>query len=189
MIRTERLLLRPVRDGDLAALHAVFSDREAMRYWSHPAHEDIAKTEETLANMKLSQAETGLECVVERVGTVIGKAGIWRRDGETGEIGYILRRDHWGQGLATEAVGAVVAAGFAPAAGFAALVAEIDPRNAGSAALLTRLGFREVKRVERAVEIAGEWCDSGFWRLDRQAVTSPARAPARTPVPGPSAAG
>ncbi|MCB1349838.1 MAG: GNAT family N-acetyltransferase [Paracoccaceae bacterium] len=163
MIRTARLTLRPVRDDDLAGLHAVFSDPETMRYWSHPAHEDLDRTREKLAGMKASHAETGLEYVVTRAGEVIGKAGLWR----AGEIGYILRRDLWGQGYGTEAVGAVVATAFARDPALAALTAEIDPRNRASAALLTKLGFRETHRVENAVEIAGEWCDSGFWRCDR----------------------
>ncbi len=165
MIRTARLTLRAPRESDLAALHAVFSDPRAMRYWSHPAHDDIAQTRETLDNMLESHADTGLEYVVERGPSVIGKAGLWR----AGEIGYILHPDHWGAGLGTEAVGAVVGAAFARDPDLATLNAEIDPRNTASAALLTRLGFREVKRVENAVEIAGEWCDSGFWRLDRPA--------------------
>ena len=33
-IRTERLLLRSAREGDLEAMHAVLSDPVAMRFWS-----------------------------------------------------------------------------------------------------------------------------------------------------------
>lgn len=165
MIRTERLVLREVRGDDLEALHAVFSDPAAMRYWSHPAHETTAKTRQTLMNMRASHSETGLEFVVTHAGEVIGKAGMWR----AGEIGYILRPDTWGQGFGTEAVGAVVEAAFDRNPDLAAITAEIDPRNLASAALLARLGFREVDRIEKAVEIAGEWCDSAFWRLDRPA--------------------
>ncbi|HCQ67083.1 MAG TPA: N-acetyltransferase [Rhodobacteraceae bacterium] len=184
MIRTARLTLRPPRDDDLDALHAIFSDPRAMRYWSHAAHADIDRTRKTLAGMIASDADTGLEFVIECDGAVIGKAGMWRM----GEIGYILHPDRWGGGFATEAVGAVVAAAFARHPDLDALTAEIDPRNTGSAALLARLGFREVERVENAVEIGGKWFDSGFWRLDRP--SDPLEnAPGAPPLPGPSAAG
>ena len=87
MIRTRRLTLRPPRADDLEALHAVFSDPRAMRYWSQPAHDDIAQTRETLDNMIGSHADTGLEYVVERAGAVIGKAGPWRANGATAGSG------------------------------------------------------------------------------------------------------
>jgi len=163
MIRTARLTLRPPSDRDLDALHAVFSDPRTMCYWSHPAHDDIAHTRTTLDGMIAAHAATGLEYVIERDGEVIGKAGMWRM----GEIGYILRRDLWGRGFAREAVGAVVDAAFAAHPDLERLIAEIDPRNTASAALLARLGFREVNQVEKTIQIAGIWCDSAFWHLDR----------------------
>ena len=174
MIRTARLILRAPRQSDLAALHAVFSDPRAMQYWSHPAHDAVAHTQQVLDGLIASHAITGLEYVVVRDGAVIGKAGMWR----LGEIGDDLHPDHWGSGIGTEAVGAVVAAAFARFPDLDRLIAEIDPRNAQSAALLARLGFREVERVKDAVEIAGEWCDSAFWRCDRPADRPRAHAPA-----------
>ena len=169
MIRTARLVLRPVRDDDLDALFAIYSDPEVMRYVNVP-HPDRARTAQMIERIRAAHAETGLEYVVERNGDLIGKAGLWTFS----EIGYAFRRDFWGQGYGREAVGAVVHAAFARHPDIDALTAEIDPRNGASAALLTRLGFREVARVENTVEIAGEWTDSAFWRLDRP-VGSPCR--------------
>jgi RimJ/RimL family protein N-acetyltransferase len=56
----------------------------------------------------------------------------------------------------------------------AAIRAEIDPRNAASAALLARFGFVETHRAARTIEVGGEWCDSAYWRLDRPGPISPA---------------
>ena len=179
MIRTARLTLRQVRDEDLDALFAIYSDPEVMRFINLP-HPDRARTAQMIDGIKAAHAETGLEYVVERDGALVGKAGLWK----FAEVGYAFRRDQWGQGIAREAVGAVVAAAFARHPGLDALTAEIDPRNTGSAALLTRLGFREVERVENAVEIDGERFDSAFWRRDR-----PPDALRRTASPpGPTAA-
>jgi ribosomal-protein-alanine N-acetyltransferase len=77
----------------------------------------------------------------------------------------------------------VIATAFARHPDLDTLTSEIDPRNTGSAALLARLGFREVERVENAVEIDGEWSASGFWRLDRppDALEQTARSPGQVP--------
>ncbi|MGH8161836.1 MAG: GNAT family N-acetyltransferase, partial [Gammaproteobacteria bacterium] len=40
-IDTERLLLRPLREGDAAALFAIRSDPKVMRYWSTPPWSSI----------------------------------------------------------------------------------------------------------------------------------------------------
>lgn len=163
MIRTPRLILRSARPGDLADLHQLFSDRRAMRYWSHPAHTSVAETRQVLDGLCASSTLTGLEYVLERHGRVIGKAGMW----QMGEIGYILHPDHWGQGLMREALNAILPLAFSRNPTLDVLIAEIDPRNAASARLLTRLGFTETHRVERTLWLAGEWCDSAFWRLPR----------------------
>ncbi|MGQ0564141.1 MAG: GNAT family N-acetyltransferase [Gemmobacter sp.] len=157
---TPRLLLRPARADDLDALHAVFSHPAAMRYWSHPEHEDIARTRDTLQAL----IDTPTERVVTRDGTVIGKAGAWR----DWEVGFILHPDHWGAGLATEAMAAVIADLFARP-DVPALTAETDPRNAGSNAVLRKLGFVQTHAAARTTQWRDEWCDSLYYRLDRPA--------------------
>ncbi len=180
MIRTRRLLLRPVRDRDLEALFTIYSDPRVMRYINLP-HPDRARTARMIEGIRASHAETGLEFVVERDGALVGKAGLWK----LAEIGYAFHPDQWGQGIAREAVGAVVDAAFARHPAVDAVTAEIDPRNLGSARLLAGLGFREVARAEKTVEIAGAWTDSSYWRRDR----APMPNDAAVPPAGPSAAG
>lgn len=161
-ILTARLRLRPARAGDLADLHAVFRDPRAMRYWSTPPHADREQTRDFLARMIAAPAGESRDFVVERQGRVIGKAGCYRLP----EIGYILHPDAWGQGLATEALTAVIADVFA-AFPVAKLTADVDPRNAASLALLARLGFSETHRARRTWLVGEEWCDSVYLAIDR----------------------
>lgn len=163
---TPRLVLRRARPEDVAALHAVFSDPRAMRYWSRPAHESIAPTEAYLAEMLVAQDAD--DFVVEMKGRVIGKAGAWRLP----EIGFILHPDHWGKGLAREALGAVIAHLFA-AHPIDAITAEADPRNAASLRLLAGLGFVETHRAEHTLKWGEEWCDSVYLTLPRGAAKAP----------------
>jgi ribosomal-protein-alanine N-acetyltransferase len=63
-----------------------------------------------------------------------------KRQGGVTEIGYILARDHWGKGIAAEAVSAVIDQLFAE--GQRRIFADTDPENTASLALLDRLGFK-----------------------------------------------
>ncbi len=163
-ILTPRLRLRRARPDDLDALHAVLSDARAMRYWSTPPHTDREQTREFLGKMIAAQPAESCDFVIERDGRTIGKAGCYHLP----DVGYILHPDHWGQGLATEALGAVIAHIFAHY-DVAALKADVDPRNAGSLALLARLGFHETHRAARTWRVGEEWCDSVYLALPRPA--------------------
>ena len=161
-ILTPRLRLRRATPADLDAMHRVMRDPRAMRYWSTPPHADPAETREWLSRMIAAPADASADFVVEHAGEVIGKAGCWRLP----EVGFILRPDHWGKGLASEAMAAVVQHVFARFP-VAALEADVDPRNASSLKLLARLGFTEARRATRTWLVGTEWCDSVYLALPR----------------------
>lgn len=159
---TPRLRLRRARAADLDALHAVLSNATAMRYWSTPPHADLQQTREWLDGMIAAAPDVSDDFVVEFQGRVIGKAGCWKLP----EVGYILHPDHWGRGLATEALSAVIAHIFATRP-IDVITADVDPRNEGSLRLLARLGFVETHRAQRTWLVGDEWCDSVYLALAR----------------------
>lgn len=161
-LQTSRLRLRPAQPGDLPALHAVLSDREAMRFWSTPPHQHIETTNAWLQDMISASPETSHDFVVEHQGVVIGKAGFYQLP----EIGFILHPDYWGRGLAREALDAVITSVFSTYP-IPEIIADVDPRNAGSLAVLTRLGFVETGRAERTFLVGDTWCDSIYLALAR----------------------
>lgn len=161
-IETPRLVLRRAQIGDLADLHAAMRDPRAMRYWSRPEHETVAETAAYLQAMINADPATADDFVVEHQGRVIGKAGAWRLP----EVGFLLHPDVWGLGLGYEAMAAVVGHLFRWH-DLGHLTAEADPRNAGSLALLAKLGFRETHRASRTMQWREEWCDSVYLRLER----------------------
>ena len=161
-ILTARLRLRRARADDLDAVHAILSHPVATRYWSTPPHADLDETREWLGKMIDAPPDASDDFVIEHRGVVIGKAGCWRLP----EIGYILHPDYWGQGLATEALSAVIPRLFARFP-IPEITADVDPRNAASLQLLGRLGFAETHRAARTWRIAGEWCDSVYLALGR----------------------
>jgi [ribosomal protein S5]-alanine N-acetyltransferase len=146
-------------EQDLPALHAIMSDPQTMRYWSTPPHPDVETTRQWLSSM--IEARSDLDFILELDGRCIGKVGCWRPP----EFGYILARDCWGLGYASEALAAFIPYAFA---GFTDhLIADVDPRNDASLALLARFGFRETHRAPKTWLVGGEWCDSVYLRLDR----------------------
>ena len=161
MIKTERLTLRRTQMDDLAALHRVFSNAQAMRYWdSLPYTQD--QTRRLVAAMVAADPDQSDEFVIVQDGQVIGKAGCWR----LGEIGFILHPDHWGKGLAKEALRAVIPHVFATLP-INTLVADVDPRNVGSLKVLAHFGFVETGRESRTFLLGDEWCDSVYLELPR----------------------
>ena len=161
-ILTERLRLRRARPEDAPDLHAVFREPRAMRYWSTPPHAELSETERWLDSMISADPQASDDFVIEREGVVIGKAGAWRLP----EIGFILHPSFLGQGLANEALSAVITHLFADR-GLDHLTADVDPRNQASLRLLARLGFVETGRAERTWRVGEEWCDSVYLALDR----------------------
>jgi ribosomal-protein-alanine N-acetyltransferase len=144
-IDTARLRLRPYRDSDLDALHALWTDTQVRRYlW------DDAIIERTLAAevMRASIATTAAVgfghwavCPAAEE-DLIGFCG-FRPLAETSdiEILYGLLPSHWGRGLATEAAHAMLRFGFEEA-GFARVIAITDVPNTASVAVMRRLNMQ-----------------------------------------------
>ncbi len=142
-LQTSRLVLRPLRSGDAAALFAIMSDAEAMRFWDRPALARPALAAE-IVDSQLAAMEDGgfLYWTVWRGDDAIGSIDLSNIDSAHGraQTGFLFRRDQWGAGYAREALGAVLGYGFA-ARRLARIEARIQTGNDRAARLLTSLGF------------------------------------------------
>ena len=110
VLQTTRLLLREFTPQDADALAFVLSDPETMRYY--PAPYDRAGIEQWIERNRQRYPEGGVglwAMELKKAQQIIGDCGIILQEVEGErlyEIGYHLRPDFWGQGLATEAAGA-----------------------------------------------------------------------------------
>jgi [ribosomal protein S5]-alanine N-acetyltransferase len=165
-LRTARLTLRAARPDDLADLFEVFGDAQTMRFWSSAADQTPEQTKPRLDRMIAAAQTPPLTVfVLERDGKVIGTAG-WTR---ATDVGFILHRDHWRQGLMREAMAAILPHLWA-VLDLPELTAEADPLNAASLGLLQSLGFRIIGRAEKTFCINGIWSDSVYLALPRPTV-------------------
>ncbi len=149
-LTTPRLVLRQIRADDAAALHPVLSDPEVMTWWSSGPHQSLAETADYVAS-NAAEGE-GVACWAITLGDDVAIGWVILIDGKPAvkEIGYILHRDHWGRGIAREAVARVIDYGFAELK-LRRIFADTDPENSGSIALLQRLGFQQEGHLR------GEW--------------------------------
>ncbi len=161
-IRTERLVLRRPREGDIEDVYDYMSDPRVMQFWSTPPHPNRDHTRTWLETMMAAPAKTSEDYLIELDGRVIGEAG----SNPLPEFGFILHRDFWGQGLAYEASQAVIDKIFRRRA-IGELTADVDPRNASSIGLLEKLGFQRRRLARRTYFIGGVWVDSLYFGLPR----------------------
>ena len=164
-----RVRLRPLAPTDLDRLAAYRSDPEVAR---HQAWDSYDATAASALITEMADSTPGCpghwhQWGIEEITSaqLVGDCGLFtREDGAQGEIGFTLAPDAQGRGLATEAVSLVLQAAFGPL-GFHRVVANTDPSNTRSAALLTRLGFRHEGRSIESVRIRGEWVDDEHFAL------------------------
>jgi ribosomal-protein-alanine N-acetyltransferase len=163
-LHTPRLILRRARLADLIEVNAFLGDLRAMRFWSTPPHAGLHETKAWLDRLIAAAPATNEDYMIELDGRVIGLAG----SNPLPDFGFILHPDFWGRGLAREASRAVIDHIFA-VHDVPALTAEADPRNAGSIALLERLGFVKTGEAKHTLQVGAKWVDSVYFRLDRGA--------------------
>ena len=157
MIQTKRLTLCRARPRDAEDMHKVFSDPRAMRYWSCLPFTDLAQTQAFLAEMAAADPAQSDDFIVHKDGCAIGKAGCWGQ----GEIGFIFHPDQWGQGIASEALSAVIPHIFATLP-IHRLTADVDPRNTASIHLLKKHSFTITGHAQATFQLGQEWCDSTY---------------------------
>lgn len=80
------------------------------------------------------------------------------------EIGYILAKQYWGLGYASEAVDAIVAFGFEKM-GLHSIEAQLDPDNVRSAHLLEDLGFVKEAHLRENFFVHGTFVDTAIYSL------------------------
>ncbi|HKU65133.1 MAG TPA: GNAT family N-acetyltransferase [Rhizomicrobium sp.] len=165
ILKTERLILRPQALADAPDLFAILSDPQAMRFWNRPAIARLAVVEELMREQQAAMAQ-GICRYWTLVwdSSAIGSVDLSLIQQGSAELGFLLRPDHWGMGLASEAVGAVIAHGLA-AHRLRRLAAVVQTANRAAGRVLEKNGFTIVE--SRSVLIAdGGSKDCAFYLRD-----------------------
>jgi ribosomal-protein-alanine N-acetyltransferase len=149
-LETPHLVLREMRADDAKALLKVFSDPRVMASFPGTTPFDAKRMQAWVDRNLVHQNKHGygLFSVIYKTNDVlIGDCGLERM--EIGvELGYDLRSDYWGQGLATEAATAIRDFAFTTLA-LDRLISLIRVGNDRSRRVAEKIGMSLVEDVER----------------------------------------
>jgi RimJ/RimL family protein N-acetyltransferase len=163
ILETQRLLLRPFRASDLDAYACICADPEVMRYIGRGQPLSRADAWRAMAFF-LGHWELrgyGMWAAEDQVtGALVGRIGLHNPEGWPAlEVGWVLDRSRWSQGLATE--GGLAAMQFA----FDKLACRhvssvIHPANRASIRVAEKLGMTPERTLElNGIEVVIYGCD------------------------------
>jgi RimJ/RimL family protein N-acetyltransferase len=142
---TRRLNLRPFRDMDAPALHRILSQDEMLKYFPWPAGPSMEKVERFVRSQVEQWSTVGYAwwaVELKSSGRLIGWNGLqYLPETRETEIGYLIDRALWGQGLATEGARVGLSFGFAKLR-LETIIALAHPDNVASRRVMEKLGMR-----------------------------------------------
>ena len=151
---TSRLILRkPTLEDAKAVFTRYSSDAQVTKYLGWPRHQSIGYTRGFLA---FSDAEwdrwpAGPYLIESQSGgDLLGGTGLGFESSTIASTGYVLARDAWGHGYATEALTAIVA--IAQSLGVGRLYALCHPDHPASIRVLEKCDFRLESRLKDFAE-------------------------------------
>lgn len=172
-METERLVLRRLRDEDLAAFMAYLNDPAVARYQSWEWYTEEQAREVIGRQKDLEPGRPGqwftfaaeLKETAEMIGHVA--LSVKADDPRQAEIGFTFARAQQGRGLAREAAEAVLDYAFGRL-GLHRVVAVTDCENVRSAALLERLGMRREGHFVENIWFKGAWGSEYLYAVLRE---------------------
>ena len=148
---TQRLILRPFTESDVDPMHRILNGKDVLRYFppTDPPGRDRVHSMISGLLKHWDQRNYGLWAVESRsTGELVGRCGLqFLPDTGDVEVDFILGREHWGQGLATEAARASVRYGF-DELGLERMVGIAHVDNKASQRVLEKLGMERVEQKQ-----------------------------------------
>jgi ribosomal-protein-alanine N-acetyltransferase len=160
-------LLRRIELSDEAACDAYRSDPEVTRYTSIDAAREPASVALRLLQKEFEEKRAIRWAIAPKsTGEMVGDCGFFEINvaHARAEIGYVIARQHWGRGVGTAAVSAMVMWGF-EALGLHRIEAIIHPDNIGSLRVAEKAGFRREGTMRQPTLIRGSYADMVLYAI------------------------
>lgn len=170
-LETERLLLRKITAGDAAAIYAYGSDAEVAKYVMWDRHETLADSEGFVQFVLQKYAMGDVApwgIVYKETGALIGTIDFvsWQPAQRVAEIGYVVSRDYWGQGIVTEAAAKLVEFGFTQM-DVVRIQARCFAQNIGSARVMEKVGMSYEGTMRQSIFSKGAHQDVKMYAILR----------------------
>lgn len=168
-LTTKRLRLRQLRPDDAEALFAIRSDPQVRAAYGREPYQTLAESQAFIQMIQATYEQRyGFfwAITLNTDDTMIGSCTLWNFGDEyrSAEVGYELGRAHWGQGITTEAVAAVVAYCFTEL-DLHRIEANPHASNTASKRLLQKLGFTHEGTLRERAYFQGHFDDQEYYGL------------------------
>jgi RimJ/RimL family protein N-acetyltransferase len=145
IVETARLCVRRLAAEDIAPLARLWADPEVTRFMGGPREIETVTASLRGVLEAANPPQWDLWPLIEKTsGTVVGHCGLLPKRVDARdeiELVYVIARDAWGRGYATEAACAV-RDHASQALGLLRLIALIDPAHAASARVAVKAGMK-----------------------------------------------
>lgn len=147
-IETNRFILREIIESDAQDFFELDSNPEVHKYLGNNPVTTIEQSLNAIKGIRKQYVENGIGrwAVVDKVtGELVGWSGLKYEEGIRAygyyDLGYRLKEQHWGKGIATETAKASLKYGFENL-GYNQISAAAHVENIGSNAVLKKVGFK-----------------------------------------------
>ena len=153
ILETPRLILRHLKTDDFDELFILYQDLEIRKYFPEGTlnYEDTKEELEWHMNGHPKHPELGLWATIHREsGNFIGRCGLlpWEIEGKLEiEVAYLLDKNFWRQGLATEAATGILDYAF-DKLNLSRIICLMHPDNIASQKVAERIGMTLEKKVD-----------------------------------------
>jgi ribosomal-protein-serine acetyltransferase len=171
--KTDRFVLRPFRRRDIDALYRAVraSKTELARFlpWATRTYTRASAAsfvKESIQSWREARAYDFAIRRPDRRGRHIGNVSIWHvsRTFRSGEIGYWIRTEETGLGIATEVTRAALQIGFEEL-NMHRLILRIALGNSPSERIAGKLGFVREGVLREEIKVGSRWLDHSVWGL------------------------
>ena len=156
----DNLTLRKFRDDDFDAFHVAMSDYDVVKmtsHWPWPPEPEF-----TRSRMVTPQAKSGQVSVIDLGGIYIGQVSV-----VSGELGYMLSKSHWGNGVVSWAVMEKLRCVFSET-NIQIVTAGVWEGNPASEAVLEKFGFKKTASAAEFCKPQGKVLNGYSFELDRE---------------------
>lgn len=168
------VLLRPFTEKDVPAIVAACQDPEIPRWTSVPS----PYTEEHARAWLESTEEETFAIVDQSSDEVLGSIGVRYFDAGIGEVGYWVKREARGRGIATRALELITHWALVDK-GLGRFQLRADVANEASQRVAEKAGFVREGVLRSSLELKGERHDVVMYSLIPEDLTGPPRATTR----------
>lgn len=168
-LETQRFILRRLTDDDVEEFFLMHNDEDTLKYYDIQSFNNVYEAKRTLDFMnkwykKNKLINWGIERKVDN--KLIGNLCFYNIEKihSKVQVGYLVSRDYWRQGIAREVLSVLISFGFEKV-GINRIEAQIYQENIASIFLVENLGFQKEGTLREYEFVKGKRWDVSIYSL------------------------